>query len=242
MNHILLANSNRDIMMSYDLSIDQFSSVLPKQFKGNLTPQVMDEINTAISDDHHKEAFRDNLISYTSVMAEGKFKLSTYIDAVRYVSFKLLGSTNLIAHKRAFPDKHRLWLSTGVSGKDINSYVSAFNKSKIVNLIMAQTMVPTHVLNADFFQKAINTQVDIMMDDDVSPKVRSDAANSLMTHLKAPEAIKVELDVGVKQDNTIGDLAATIRKLTESSKEKIINGDMTAQQVAHMPLTLENAE
>jgi hypothetical protein len=47
-----------------------------------------------LSDPEPYESYRDNLISYTKVMADRKFKVSSYVDAVRYVSHKLMGSTN----------------------------------------------------------------------------------------------------------------------------------------------------
>jgi hypothetical protein len=149
------------------------------------------------------------------------------------VSFKLLGGTNLQAYVKTFPDKYQRFLGDGISAKDIASYVSAFNKSKLVNLIWAQSMIPTHVLNQDVFQRAINIQAELMADPDVSPKVRSDAANSLLTHLKAPEVKKIELDIGVKESSVIDDLRQATMRLTEQHRLQIASGASTVKEVAH---------
>ncbi len=225
--------------MSTALSKQDFSSVLPKQFQGSLNQDLMDKINLTLSDPDTAEMLRDNLVGYTSVMQQGKFRLSQYVDAVKYVSFKLMGNTNLGSYIKTFPDKHSDWVMRGVSSKDISSYVSGYNKSKLVNLIAEQSLVPIHVMNADVLQKAINIQASLMMDEDVSPKVRSDAANSLMTHLKRPETQKIELDIGHKEDSAINELRATTRALVEQQEKIISSGGMTAQEVAHSKLIIE---
>ena len=53
---------------------EQFKNLLPKQYKGVITQEVMDSINTALSDPLAMEAFKENLLSYTSVMKDGRFK------------------------------------------------------------------------------------------------------------------------------------------------------------------------
>lgn len=220
-------------LVTQQLTEAQFLAALPKQCRKSVTQEVMDNINSLLSDPFMAEAYKDNILSYTSVMQEGKFKIDGYISAVKYISFKLLGSTNISAYCKAFPDKYQQFLDNGVNDKDIASYVSAYNKSKLVNLIFEQTLVPTHVLNADLFQKALNVQAALMMDDDVSPKVRSDAANSLLTHLKRPEVTKFEIDVSHKESSAISDLRETTAALARQQQLSIQNGTSTALQMAH---------
>jgi hypothetical protein len=174
-------------------------------------------------------------------MADGKFKASQYVDAVKYVSFKLMGDSNLLAYTRAFPERIMRHKGDGVSDADISKYVSAYNKGKLVNLIMEQTLVPSHVLNADAYQKAINVQVDLMENAN-SEKVRSDAATSILTHLKRPEVQKVELDIGIKTDGAVADLRATMRELAAVQLKTIEEGNMTAQEMAHAKLNVIEGE
>jgi len=164
-------------------------------------------------------------------MADGRFKIDQYLNAVRYVSFKLIGDNNDVAYIKTFPDKYNRFLQQGISSKDIASYTSAYNKSKLVNLIFEQTLVPTYVLNADLHQKALNVQAELMTTAK-SEKVRSDAANSLLTHLKVPETKKIELDLGIKQDKGIDDLRAATLKLVQQQKDMMTIGSITAEDVA----------
>ena len=220
------------------LTVDQFKLALPDKLKKSVNQELIDQINTTLSDPEMFEAYRDNLLSYTKVMADGKFKISSYIDAVRYISHKLMGCTNIDAYIKTFPDKYQRFVQQGVQPKDIASYVTAYNKSKLVNLIYEQTLIPSYVLNQDLYQKALNVQAELMITAK-SEKVRSDAANSLLTHLKMPETQKVELDLNVKEDGSIAALRATTLELAKQQRLMVQAGAMNAQEVAHSKLVVD---
>lgn len=221
------------------LTIEQFKSALPDKVKKSINQELIDQINNTLADPEMFETYRDNLLSYTRVMADGRFKISSYIDAVRYVSHKLMGCTNIEAYTKTFPDKYQRFIQQGVQSKDIASYVTAYNKSKLVNLIFEQTLIPSYVLNQDLYQKALNVQAELMLDDSISPKVRSDAANSLLTHLKMPETQKVELEIGVKEDSSIQALRNTTLELARQQRMMMEAGAMNAQEVAHSRLVID---
>lgn len=214
------------------MTADQFKEALPPAIRKNVSQEVVDKVNAVLSEPELYEQYRENLISYSHVMKDGKFKLTSYVDAVKYVSHKLMGRTNIDAYSRTFPDKMARFAQQGVSQKDISAYVSAYNKSKLVNLIFEQSLIPSWVLNQDLYQKALNVQAELMMTA-ASEKVRSDAANSLLTHLKKPETQKVELDIGVKEDSSIDALRQATMALAQQSRMAIQSGAMDAQQIAH---------
>jgi hypothetical protein len=227
--------------MSNKMTIEQFQKVLPKQVKIAVTQDLVDSINLTLSDPQLCQKYRDNLLSYTNVMKDGKFKIQSYIEAVRYVSFKMLGDTNILAFAKALPDRYQSFLTAGTSDKDISSYVYAYSKNKLVNLIIEQTLIPSHIFNADMYQQALNTQVELMTTAN-SEKVRSDAANSILIHLRPPETKKIELDIGIKQDSSIDELRATTLALVEQQRAMIENSSMTAEQVAHSKFITIDAE
>lgn len=220
------------------LTIEQFKTALPDKVKKSVNQELIDKINTTLSEPELFEAYRDNLLSYTKVMADGRFKVQEYINAVKYVSHKLMGCTNIEAYSKTFPDKIQRFAAQNVSAKDIASYVTAYNKSKLVNLIFEQTLIPSYVLNQDLYQKALNVQAELMMSAK-SEKVRADAANSLLTHLKMPETQKVELDVNVKEDSSIAQLRQATLELARQQRLAMEAGAMTAQQVAHTKIVVD---
>lgn len=214
------------------LTPEQFKEALPPAIRKNVNQELVDKVNATLSEPELYEQYRENLISYSHVMKEGKFKISSYVDAVKYVSHKLMGRTNIDSYARTFPDKMQRFAVDGVSQKDISAYVSAYNKSKLVNLILEQSLIPSWVLNQDLYQKALNVQAELMVSAN-SEKVRSDAANSLLTHLKQPETQKVELDIGVKEDSSIAVLRQATMALARQQRESIQAGSMNAQEIAH---------
>jgi hypothetical protein len=220
------------------LTLDSFRTALPDKVKKTVNQELLDSINKTLNDPDMYETYRDNLISYASVMADGKFKMESYVSAVKYVSHKLMGATNIAAYVKTFPDKYQDFINRGVDTKDIASYVTAYNKSKLVNLIMEQTLIPSYVLNQDLYQKALNVQAELMLTAK-SEKVRSDAANSLLTQLKMPEVNKVQLDVNVKEDGSIAALRESTLELVKQQRLMVEAGAMNAQEVAHSKLVID---
>lgn len=220
------------------LTVDQFKAQLPDKLKKSINQELIDQINATLQEPELYEQYRENLLSYTKVMQDGRFKINEYINAVKYVSHKLMGCTNLDAYSKTFPDKIQRFTAQNVAQKDIASYVTAYNKQKLVNLIYEQTLIPSYVLNQDLYQKALNTQAELMIYAK-SEKVRSDAANSLLTHLKPPEVKKVELDIGIKEDGSIAQLRATTLELARQQRLALEAGMLNAQEVAHSTLVID---
>lgn len=223
------------------LTIEQFRLALPDKVKKSVNQELIDSVNNVLIDPEMFESYRDNLLSYTKVMADGRFKVPEYVNAVRYVSHKLMGCTNIEAYTKTFPDKYARFVANGVQAKDIASYVTAYNKSKLVNLIFEQTLIPSYILNQDLYQKALNVQADLMITAK-SEKVRTDAANSLLTQLKMPEVTKVELDISVKEDSAIGALRNATLELARQQRLAMESGQMTAEQVAHSKMEVVDVE
>ena len=109
---------------------------------------------------------------------------------------------------------------------------SSLADNKIVNQVMEQALIHTHILNADKFQAAVNTQASLMTDPTVSHKVRSDAANSLMTHLKQPETTKLKVEIGTKEDDSLKELREAVTELAIAQKTAIQVGVSDAEKIA----------
>lgn len=228
------------------MTVELLKATLPRALQINATQELADHINNIALDPEVAEEVRNNFLSYTKVLQEGKFKTESYLDAVTYVTHKLMGYSNQDAYIRTFPQRYQTLVAKGMSPKDISAYVAAYHSNKLVNLILEQTVVPSWLLNRDIYQRAINTQFELMTDPDVSAKVRSDAANSILTHLKQPETQKVELDVGLKNAGGIEDLMSSMRQLARQQQELIERGvparDVARQRLAAEPVDAEFRE
>lgn len=212
-------------------SLEELDQALPPQLKGRMTPEIAQNLNTIITDPQVAQSFRDNFVSYTNVLKEGRFKLESYMDAVAYVSFKLMGYTDRECYQRTFPNRYAELVARGTSAKDIAAYVAAYNRNVLVNKVLEQTLIPTYVLNQDIYQKAINVQADLMTNGK-SEMVRMKAADSILNHLKRPEATKVELNVGIQESSEVDELKQIMRDLAANQRSMIAGGTPT-KEIAH---------
>lgn len=214
------------------LTEDDVKKALPQHLRASVTQNLVDTLNTISTDPIAAENIRDNFVGYLTVLKDGKFKTEDYLHAVAYVSFKLMGYTNEDAYGRAHPQRYARLIAQGTSKKDISAYVSAYHRGKLVNLIMEQSLVPTWVLNQDLFQKAINVQAELMVSAN-SEKVRTDAANSLLTHLKKPEP-KGDFQVNINPEDSNGmkDLRNSIAELARQQQDLIRTGQAKTIDIA----------
>ena len=204
---------------------------LPPNLKGAATGALVDAINQISADPIIAESIRENFLSYSAVLRDGKFKTEDYLNAVAYCSYKLMGDSNQDAYFKTFPQRYAALVAAGRTPKEISSYVASYNKGQLVNKIMEQALVPSWVLNAHMFQAALNTQFKLMNDEDVSHKVRSDAANSLLTHLAKPKEVGPLINIEMGENSGMTELKETLAKMAEQQRELIASG-VTTQAIA----------
>lgn len=216
------------------LSAEDVKAALPAQFRNNVTDELVNQINSLTQDPETAEMIRENFVSYSNVLLDGRFKIADFINAVTYVSYRLMEFSRFESYKRTFPDRYTALVARGATEKEISSYVAAYNKNRLVNLILEQTLIPTWVLNQHVYQQAINEQARLMTGAK-SELVRTQAANSILTHLKKPDKIQVEMNLGVQEHAGMEELRNTLTQLAQQQKELIEQGVPT-REVAHTKL------
>ncbi|MDE4519109.1 hypothetical protein C0128_04435 [Moraxella catarrhalis] len=217
------------------LTVDVLKKSLPSKYKRNVNDDLLEHINTILDHPELYDDYRNNFLTYISVIQDGKYKLDDYLNAIKYCTHKLMGESNIDSFVKTFPSRYQSMIAKGYTAKEMSAHVAMYNKNKLVNTILEQSMIPTWVLNQDLYQKAINVQADLMLNA-MSEKVRSDAANSLLVHLKPPEVRKVELDVGIKQNDEIEALRNITAELASQQRRMIEAGVITAKQNAETKL------
>lgn len=217
------------------LTVDVLKKSLPSKYRKNVNDDLLEHINTILDHPELYDDYRNNFLTYISVIQDGKYKLDDYLNAIKYCTHKLMGESNMDSFVKTFPNRYQSMIAKGYTAKEMSAHVAMYNKNKLVNTILEQSMIPTWVLNQDLYQKAINVQADLMLNA-MSEKVRSDAANSLLVHLKPPEVKKVELDVGIKQNDEIEALRHITAELAAQQRRMIEAGVITAKQNAETKL------
>lgn len=226
-----LADLDSQLETTDHLTKDMLAGSVPdKRFRKYITDDVVNVINSE-PDSELRRVFRDNTLTYTNVLATGRYSLAAYIHAVKFVSLKMLGDSSAVAYSKVFPDRYQGLVSKNTSGSQIASFADNYSKNALVVKIMERTMVPTHILNAGIYQEAINVQADLMVNAK-SELVKQKAAESLLSNLKAPETAKIEIGVTYSND-IVEDLRATTRALATQQMKMIMGGQASASDIAH---------
>ena len=202
--------------------IAKFKSMLPAGSR-KIDNSLIEKIQALSSDPDLADDYKSKMISYTRVLKDGRYKIDSYIDAIKFTSFKVSGLGITDSYKLTFPDKVAKWAAEGRDSKRISSNISMYNNNELVNLIFEQTMIPTHILNAGMFQEALNVAQDIMHTSG-SDMARVQALNAILQNTKAPTTAKIELDIGVKEANVIDNYEEAMNMMVEKQIEIIKAG------------------
>ena len=203
---------------------------LPVTSKFTVTQQMVDHLNMIGQDPLLLENLRDNFVSYTSVLQDGRYKAEDYVTAVTYCTFKLMGLSNQDAYMHTFPNRHATLVAAGKTKKEISAYVAAYSKGKLVQAILEQAVIPVWLYNQDVYQKAINVQAKLMISAE-SELVRTQAANSLLTHLAKPKDSVPLINIDMRPSSGMAELQNMLAALAEKQVNMIDQG-MTAKEIA----------
>lgn len=212
------------------LPIETVKKLVPKSQRGLITQDFLDKIEASVQNSLIAEEFKNNFITYLNVLSTGKYKMEDYISAVKYVSFKLLGYSNVDAYAATFPDRYERLKREGQ--EQIEAFASMYNKNKLVMQIYEQTIVPTYVLNAPLHQEALNELAKMIKDPSVRGMTKVKACEAILQHTKQPEIVKGELTIGIEQQDTISELRDVVEQLAEVNRLSIARNVKSIKEVA----------
>lgn len=212
------------------IELDAVKKQMPKWHRSLLTQEYLDKIEQSVQNSEIAEQFKENFITYLNVLSKGKYKMDDYVRAVKYVSFKLLGYSNIKAYAAVFPGRYQRLVDEG--SDRIDAYVSAYARNKLVNLIYEQTMVPTYVLNAPLHQEALNELANMIKDPAVRGMVKVKACEAILAYTKPPEVVKGEITIGIEQQDTISELREVTEHLANVHRALLEKGNKSLAQIA----------
>lgn len=219
------------------MTLDELKQSLPATLRSAASQELLDRINLSITDDTAAEIYKENLVDYVGVLRDGKYKASSYIEAVRYVTFKLLNNTNEQAYALTFPDKYQELVARGASSKDISAYVSAYNSGKLVTAILEQSLTPFWIVNQSARQQALNTQVELMLHAE-SEYVRTQAADSVLKHTEQPKAVGPLVNFDMRENSGMNELKSLLSELAAKQVNAIKSG-VSTKEVAEQVIEAE---
>ena len=223
------------------LTKNELVKAMPATLKGAATDSLLNKINDSVSDPLVAQTVRDNFISYTHILRDGKFKIDDYLSAVTYVSYKLMGLSNQDSYFKTFPDRHAALLAKSTSDSAIAAYVSMYNKGKLVNLILEQSLIPVHILNQDVKQKAINKLAHLMESGD-SERIQMESADKLLTHLATPKDNNYQISIETTDNSGMTELKDALQRLATQQIQSITSGTTVKEIAAESIMDAEIVE
>ena len=76
------------------LTLGQVQESLPAQNRQNITQEMVNQLNSLSKDPEEARNIRENFMTFSQVLKEGRYKVGDYVKAVMYVSYKIMNKTN----------------------------------------------------------------------------------------------------------------------------------------------------
>ena len=206
------------------IKLETLKDLAPKGQRGMITPELVAKLNDWNKDPKLMESYSDNVLTYISVLKEGRFKITDYMNAVRFVSYKLMGYSDIDAYAIAFPERYERLRGEGLTRDEISPYTSAYKKNVLVAKIFEQTVIPVNVLNNHMAQDALNELMRVGLHGR-SEIARVAALSKVLDKTDAPETKKFQLDLGVETSDAIAELHKATRELAEEQLASIKAGN-----------------
>jgi hypothetical protein len=233
------------------ITLEGLTEQTPKHARKHINKNVVDILN-GLEGEHGEEVaenFKQNFISMSSILKSSMYKTTDYINAVKFVSFQLIGNSDIDSYHMTFPDRYKRLLEKysdygseeEIRTKKISPFVTAYKGNDIVVQITTQAMIPPSIMNAPMFQTALNIQMDLAINAK-SEMVRMQSADSILKHLKMSEVKKIELDIGIKGQDEIESLRNAMAELAYAQRTAIETKMNSPHEIASIKLVHEIIE
>jgi hypothetical protein len=207
------------------MTLDEVREALPTNLRSMATLGFAEEVAAIASNQEIGDAFKENFVSYAHIISGRKgWTLDHYLNAVKFISYKLLGHTDREAWIHTFPQRYKNFLAQGQTELDISRHTHSYKQNKLVMQLFEQTIIPSHILNQPLHQDAINILAEIMTNTKYSGMVRVKAAEALLQYTKPPETHKIKLEVTGEEMDAITELRKATEELAKTQLKALKKG------------------
>lgn len=205
-----------------------------------VTQEAVDIINKSVTEPEFQgESLLQTAVTYESVLKGVKASIPEYLNAIRFCAYMVSNDSNYTeAYKRVFYDrdfvKERKDLPTdSVKYAELTSAASRYRRTKLVVDILTVSQVPLDMIFAGYRYKAISVLAEIMMEGRFD-RDRVNAAKELLAATKGPENVKIELDVGIKEDSAVKQLNDQLAVMAARQREMLESGASSLSEFGSM--------
>jgi hypothetical protein len=215
-----------------DFTIASLQQAFPSK-KNTITQEVVDLINNSANEPEFQgETLLKTAITYEAVLQRNKASITEYLNAVRFCAYMISLDDNYTeAYKKTFNDREFVKAranesTTSPKYKELTSAASRYRKTKVVVDILTVSQVPLDLMFTGAKYKAVGVLADLM-ESAKYDKDRIAAAKELLAATKGPENMKIELDVGVKENSAVQQLNDQLANIAARQKGLLESGAST---------------
>ena len=220
------------------------------QLERTLTAKAVKEFAKEVAEKGHThvDAFMDTVIKFKDTGADftrdketinglpvkkrrPRRPLKEFLSACEFVTYVTMGHSYMKAYRLTFPDrvkknsKHRKTQEAGAN---------MYTRTALVSGMLLRIQLHNHILFMDRHYEALKRMYEMGMDRQTEPKTASYLLDKFVTHTKKPENVAAGVQVHVNVESTALDsIEAQLKQLADLSTGKIVNGELTAKQLAH---------
>lgn len=186
------------------ISKEYLESSLPKGYSRYCSEEIVEKVREACEGCSEDLAgyIEENLVTYIRCVEGMKCRPEAYINAVKYCSMRLMGESIVESWKRTFPRRCERIGEECRGNEEFRDYkiknnADYYNKTVLVTKIMGMSLVPSWIVNAQYYQEGINKLVEIIRDESVrNGMVKVRACEALINATKKPEVIEQKIELG----------------------------------------------
>ena len=189
-------------------TLEDMKNLIPSK-KGIMTQEAVDIINSSVNEPEFQgESLLQTASIYESVLKGSRASVSEYLNAIRFCAYISTNDSNYTeAYKKVFNDREFVKLRINVPTDDpkyaeLTSAASRYRRSKLVVDILTVTQVPLDMIFSGHRYKAIGVLAEVM-EFGRYDRDRINAAKELLAATKGAENVKIELEIGIKEDSAV---------------------------------------
>jgi len=231
-----------------EITPERLKELFPMK-KGTITDETAKMINDATNDPmFNGDEFVEQMLSYRGVMEQNSYSMKDYIMALKFCAYLEAEKDNAIeAYKRARAnDQWVIDRTNAVAGSlpynELSGAASRYRNRPIVKKILTQADMPLYLMFQGARYEAV-AQLAKEMTTAAYSKDRISAADKLLTHVKPPDDIKVELEVGMNAEakSATEQLNEQLMKVAMGQKAQLDAG-MSIADVQQLKISTEKIE
>jgi len=211
------------------LTIEDVKQAMPRK-KSFVTQEAVDIINASTTEPEFQgESLLQTASTYEAVLKGARASVPEYLNAIRFCSYMTANDSNYTeAYKKVFAERdfvrdRRNLATDDPKYTELTSAASRYRRTKLVVDILTASQVPLDMIFTGQRYKAIGILATVM-ETARYDRDKINAAKELLAATKGADNLKIELDVGVKEDSAVQQLNDQLAQMAARQKAMLESG------------------